>query len=122
MSCGATRRDAPRHASRSAGAGGRRVDQDIAAETFDILHANIRGLCSDLPQLTARLRALASLPTVVCLNETFLEASIGYKELEGYSVAVRRDRKDGRQGGGVIVFAWTDIASRLTLVEESADA
>ena len=113
------RTDVPEHA----GPFDSNVEQPMLdAERFDLLHVNVQGLCSHLPELTARLRAMSRQPAAVCVNESFLDASIGFVELEGYSIVARRDRKDGRQGGGVIVFARTDIANRLTLVEESMEA
>ena len=68
------------------------------------------------------LRLYSVLPEIVCLNATFLNRSIEDVELEGYSVVARRDRKDGRQGGGVMVFARHDVANHITLLEESQTA
>ena len=90
------------------------------AECIEILHGNVQGLLSHKAELSARLRTMTSKPAVLCLSETFLDKSIGSVELEGYVLAARRDRTDGRTRGGIIVFARTDIANRITQIEESA--
>jgi hypothetical protein len=51
-----------------------------------------------------------------------LDKSIGTVDLEGYALVARRDRRDGRKCGGVIVFARSDISSRCTLLDESVQA
>ena len=86
---------------------------------FSVLHVNIRGFMSKVAELTARLRLLKSSPTLVCLNETFLDASTKEVELEGYVLVARRDRRDGRQCGGVAVFALASQADYVTLVKDS---
>jgi hypothetical protein len=91
-------------------------------EKFNILFVNIRGFVSHLAELTGMLRLYTVLPEIVCLNETFLNRSIEDVELEGYSVVARRDRKDGRQGGEVLMFARRDVANHITLIEESQTA
>ena len=91
-------------------------------EKFNIFFVNIRGFVSHPAELTGMLRLYIVLPEIVCLNETFLNRSIEDVELEGYSVVARRDRKDGRQGGGVLVFARRDVANLITLIEKSQTA
>ena len=54
------------------------------------------------------------MPPIVCLNDTFLDESIGDVSLEGYSIVARRDRNDGRKCGGVMVYALKAIAARVT--------
>ena len=39
---------------------------------------------------------------------------------EAYRIAARRDRNDGREGGGVAVYVSDSISKRITMVEESA--
>ena len=104
------------------GPSGERPTLQLDAERFDILHANVQGLCSSLVELVARLRSMSPRPALVCLNETWLDKSIGMVELEGYDLIARRDRRDGRKCGGVIVFARSDISARCTLLEESVEA
>jgi len=84
-----------------------------------IMHVNMQGLLSSLAELTACIRLLARPPDIVCINETFLNDSIGNVELEGFVTVGRRDRRGGEKCGGVIVFARNDIASHVTLMEKS---
>ena len=91
----------------------------FVAQTLHILFCNIRGLQSHIAELVAVLRVSKIQPSIVCLNETFLDSSIEDVPLEGYSEVARRDRADGRKGGGVIVYALDSIASRVTMVEKS---
>jgi hypothetical protein len=86
---------------------------------FSVLHVNIRGFISHCSELVARLRTMRVRPTIICLNETFLDCSVGEVELEGYSMIGRRDRRDGRRCGGVAVFAVTNQADRVTLLKDS---
>jgi hypothetical protein len=51
-----------------------------------------------------------------------LNRSIEDVTVEGYRMVARRDRDDGRVCGGVIVYAHEDLASRVTLIEKSADS
>ena len=89
------------------------------AQDFHVLFFNIQGLKSHLPELSA-FRHLAKIqPSVVCLNETFLDESIGEAILEGYDIVSRRDRKDGRKAGGVAVYALRSISDRIAEVEKS---
>ena len=55
-----------------------------------------------------------TVPAIVCLNETFLDESVEDVSLEGYIMVARRDRADGRKGGGVAVYALDSIANRVT--------
>ena len=61
-------------------------------------------------------------PSLICLNETFLDDAVEKIELEGFIVVGRRDRShagDDRRCGGVIVFARTSIAEHVTLMHTS---
>ena len=61
-------------------------------------------------------------PELICINETHLSRTVEHVALEGYSLVARRDRSDGRQGGGIAAFALTSIAERISLVQSSDDA
>ena len=56
---------------------------------------------------------------LVCVNETFLNQSIEDIASEGYAVVGRRDRCDGRAGGGIAAFALTSIQERVTLASKA---
>jgi len=84
------------------------------------LHANIQGLLSHKTELEGRLKFLGY-PEMVSLNETFLNQSVpvGAPALSTYSQVSRRDRKDGRQGGGIALYALVAIAKSLVHVGDS---
>lgn len=55
------------------------------------------------------------MPGLLCLNETFLDRSVPDLPIPGYTLVARRDRNDGRQCGGVAVYALTSIAASVTV-------
>ena len=59
-------------------------------------------------------------PTFVALNETLLDES-SPATLEGYVLLSRRDRSDGRKGGGILLFAKEDVAASAVLLKHSED-
>ena len=56
---------------------------------------------------------------MVCVNETFLNKAVEDVDLEGYTLVGRRDRSDGRAGGGIAAFAFSNIAERISLINTS---
>ena len=72
-------------------------------------------------ELAARIRLARVKPDIICLNETNLQCFIEHIEMEGYVVAGRRDRNDGRKGGGVLVFARACIVEAVTCVKKCED-
>jgi hypothetical protein len=97
---------------------------DVTCETwtkqrFSILYVNIRGFITNSAELVARLRMMKIKPTLVCLNETFLNKDVKHVEIEGYTIIGRRDRRDGRKCGGVAVFALSNREESMTLVKDS---
>jgi hypothetical protein len=89
---------------------------------LEVLHVNIRGFVSHSAELAAHIRLMKAAPSIVCINETFLDKLVENVELEGYAVIGRRDRDDGRKCGGVMVFARTEIANNVTLLEKSGQS
>ena len=61
-------------------------------------------------------------PTMICLNETWLDPSVKEVSLEGFVLLGRRDRRDGRKCGGVAVFVSASQADCVTLVKDSDDS
>ena len=53
--------------------------------------------------VTSRLTDLQ--PDLLAVNETWLDESVEDFALEGYTKVSRLDRRDGRQGGGIMLFA-----------------
>ena len=86
------------------------------------MHPNIRDFVSHQAELEARIRLMPSLPSVICLNETFLDKSIRTISLNGYMLVSRRDRQDDSGWGGICCFARNDFASNIVHVETSRDA
>ena len=95
------------------------IEAVIDDQRFTIWHTNAQGLLSSLDELTARLRLAATKPDIICINESWLDKSVKSVELEGYTVVARRDRRDGRECGGVLVFAEKSVASSITQLSES---
>ena len=93
---------------------GRREPSSIGHEEFTILHYNVRGFISRVAELSARLRLMESKPSVLCLTETWADKGLPSLRIEGYTLISRRDRDDGRLGGGVAVFALEKLAHRVT--------
>ena len=89
---------------------------------FRVLHVNIKGWISHAAELVAKLRRLTEKPDLICVNETALNRIIEHLTLRGYSLVARRDRSDGRLGGGIAAFAASGIAERVTLIQSSDDA
>ena len=90
--------------------------------SISIMHINIRGFLCKSAELAAYIRILDVLPDILCINETFLDKSVEKVELEGFQIVGRRDRGGGKKCGGIIVFARIEIASHVTLLEESTRA
>ena len=74
---------------------------------------------SSLAELVARLRSMKVKPTLICLNETWLDPSTKKIELEGYVLISRRDRQDGRKCGGVAVLALENRAASVSELRKS---
>lgn len=83
---------------------------------------NIRGFISHCAELVTKIRLMREKPALVCINETFLDPSVGEVTLEGYQLVGRRDRNNGRKGGGIIVFAAKEIVVYMTLVKISKES
>ena len=58
-------------------------------------------------------------PSFVALNETLLDESSPQVTLEGYVLLSRRDRRDGRKGGGVLLFGKPEVATSVVFLEHS---
>ena len=94
----------------------------IGPEEFTVLHSNVRGFISRVAELSARLRLMKSKPSVLCLTETLADKGFPTVRIEGYKLISRHDRADGRQGGGVVVFALENLAHKVTHLGDSTVA
>ena len=93
--------------------------RSISAVEFDklsILQCNLRGWISHHDELEACLN-LVSLPFLIFLNETLLDASIERPELSGYELVGRHETASTRRG--IAVFAKNGLASDIVLVHKS---
>ena len=88
-------------------------------ESFSVLHMNVQGLLSSVDELAGYILLMKTRPSILCLNETFLDDSIGDVPIEGYTLISRLDRRDGRSCGGIAVYALHSLASRITCVFHS---
>ena len=61
-----------------------------------ILFLNIRGVLSHRAELEAYISAQPSF-SFVGITESFLDASVKFVGLSGYSIVARLDRRDGRE-------------------------
>ena len=77
---------------------------------------------SKLAELVARIRTAEQRPTILCINETFLDKATQHVSLEGYELIARQDRDDGQERGGVAVFASTTARLAITPVAVSEQA
>eukprot|EP00972_Heterocapsa_arctica_P116134 16451587-Heterocapsa_arctica.AAC.1 len=75
------------------------VSQKVAPQEINCCHINIRSLRRNLAELTIRLNDFN--PDVVAFTETWLDEATEDIDIPGYRVIARRDRGDGRKGGGV---------------------
>ena len=86
---------------------------------FTLFHTNIQGFTTNQVHLLTHLEFL-NYPTFVALNETMLDESTEHLRLPGYVLVARRDRQDGRKGGGVALFVHKSFSSSVVLLEKSA--
>ena len=61
------------------------------------------------------------MPSFVGITETWLTNLVGCISILGYSIVSRRDRCDGRQGGGIVFFARDSVASQIVHVGHSIE-
>ena len=95
----------------------------LSFSDFTFFHCHIRGFISKRALLDGQLQLFQAPSTLVCLNETFLDESVGdgAVTLGGYNLVARRDRRDGRCGGGIACFALAAASARITFCEHSME-
>ena len=96
-----------------------RPQSPLEFEKLSSLHVNFRGVKTHLAELDGRLRCMPERPFLVALTETLLDASTDAVCLTRYSLTSRRDRGDGRQGGGVALFAASAFADNVVFIAHS---
>ena len=87
--------------------------------TTDVLFCNIRSLHAHLGELQHRVDLIK--PTLVGLNETWLDDSTGHVELNGYTLVCRRDRSTLPNRGGIALYARTSLNCTVK-IEDSKNA
>ena len=76
---------------------------------ISILHLNIRGYLSHRSELQLQLKLMTEQPTIIIMNEIFLDNSTPSIDLDEYVLISRRDRQDGSGWGGICCFARRDF-------------
>ena len=102
------------------GLGETRSKSSFQPTSFTVFHSNIQGFTSHQVRLLICLEQL-NWPTFVTLNETLLDTSTEYLRLPGYVLVSRRDRRDGRKGGGTAFFVHKSCAASVVLLEHSEE-
>ena len=70
------------------------------SSSFCIWHLNCEGLRSHLAEIPARIHLAPTKPSLLCLNETFLDKAILDLAIPSYDLVVRRDRDEIVMTGG----------------------
>ena len=102
------------------GLGEARLEPPVVNVSSCLLSLNLRGFLSHRIELEVFFSMFGQ-PAFVALTETWLDESVQSPTLEGYQVVSRLDRRDGRQGGGVVFFARADASHAIVHVAESPD-
>ena len=84
----------------------------VHSRCITLLHLNLRGFVSHRGELEARLEQL-HYPDFVAITKSLLDASVVSPNLHKYRLISRRDRSDGRKGGGIILFARDDVSNQI---------
>ena len=94
---------------------------DSIHNSITILHCNIRSLRNQVnfDQLQHRVNTIK--PTLLALNETWLDESHPDVQIHGYTLVSRRDRSTNANRGGVALYARTELNCTVKL-ENSKDA
>ena len=97
---------------------------EFEATNFTLLQANVgnnRGFLLTRGELEGHLALVNPAPTFVGLIETLLNKSAadGQVQLAGYHLVSRRDRRDGRKGGGVALFVKEEHRACVNLLKHS---
>ena len=84
-------------------------------------HINLRGFISHNGELQGDLDLNPPRPHLLAINETQLTKTIKELTFGGYTFVSRLDRRDGRQGGGIALFALPEVTACITLLDHAAD-
>ena len=95
-----------------------KLEPSCENSVLTLLCCNIRGFISHSAELSVHLE-LIGMPHFVGLVETLLTDLVGDISLPGYSLVSRRDRQDGRQGGGIALFALASVVAEIVHVADS---
>ena len=82
------------------------------------MHINLRGFVKHKTELEYQL-ANANSPDIVGISESFLDRFIPSISLSGYVFVSRLDHRDGRDKGGIAMFAKSGIADRIVHLADS---
>ena len=96
--------------------------QKLLALKSSLFCIQTSGFISRVAELSARLRLMKSKPSVLGLTEAWADKGLPTMRIEGNKLISGHDRADGRQGGGVAVFALENVAHKVTHLEDSTVA
>ena len=85
---------------------------------FRIMNVNVHGLLAHKSELEFQLSD-QGFPDLVALTETLLDKSVKHIDLYGYALVSRRDRDDGRQGGGIALYCRPSLQNSITHLSDS---
>ena len=102
------------------GRGESRPEPSFDWASLTILTVNIQRFVVNKDELFAYISSLPSLPSLICLTETWLDESVVCPSVPGYSLVARRDR-DGL-GGGVAIFAKDSVVDSCSVLLRSPSA
>ena len=99
------------------------MNPELRLRISHFCNANIRGFLTHRAELEGQLRLLVDYPAIICLNETFLDESVNDDQLwlGGYKLVSRRDRGDGRAGGGILCFVINRCVQQVVFLEHSQE-
>ena len=82
----------------------------------------MQGLSFRIPEIVATLRDMPQKPDLLCLNETWLDATTEQVGIEGYTVVARKDRHKKANRGGVMILGLRQIEDRVVQILRSDKA
>ena len=97
-----------------------RSSSPVTFSEITILHMNIRGFLSHLAELEIYIDNLPNRPSIITLNETFLDKSVEHIQISGYLLVSRRDRTE-REGGGIALFCLHKIFDLINHLSNSIE-
>ena len=84
-------------------------EDEFKLQPLHVISCNIRSLLGKIGELSHLLEMFDV--HVVCIQETWLDASVQSPALPNFRIISRRDRSNGPNRGGVLTYARNDMNS-----------